>query len=792
MRPRASIPIFLVGLTFLFFWPLVLHPEKVLYSDHSDALAQHIPYKRFLARSWKETGEIPLWCPHSLGGAPFISDPQVSIFYPPNLLLLPIPDRLIGAAFSWLVVLHVLAGGLFAYAYAREEGLQFAGAFITGVGYMLSGKWLLLMLTGGQTVVIGLAWLPLILLCFERAVRRRSVGWTLAAGVVLALLVLGTHPQWTLYAGILIVLWTMNVAWEDCFGRRAILAGLSRWAGLGLLMAITAAALAAIQLLPTLEALQYTARYVLQQADPTQTPTDLRTIFDYKAWLGLIGPSLTSHPDWETVAGVGVLWAMAATAGVYFGGRMARHRAGICAFLFIFALGGGYMFHALPLLDVFRCPLRMLLLTSLPIALLAGYATDWFATRMADVLGLQRCLILLASVAVVAVVYTELRIWLIPDQKRYIHFYWPTLALSVPCILWLTRPSANALGRARLPLWCALLVVDLLAMSWPAVEVHRQGRIYAETPALKFLASRRDDRFRVLDVYDGYFLSPLGCGAPAAVNLGLYPIRGFNALDYFRYKSYLRMVSDSDLPTTPSEVVDGFAIAHRSLLDLLGVRYLLAPRDDLPPGPNWHVAFEDHVRRLAYHYNYPHHGMEFLSPYTVYENETVMLRAFVVPTATPMPAGREKEALLATDFHKTVLVEQCDPSRYPAGSEGSFHTACIVEYQPNTVKIEVNGDAPGWLVLTDMWFPGWSCKIEGEAVSISQGNYLFRTVPVPAGRHEVVFRFLPERFILGLRISLGTLAGVAGAALFFTLRRMRSKTVAVKPISENQIAAQAA
>src|SRR5262249_24978345 len=161
---------------------------------------------------------------------------------------------------------------------------------------------------------------------------------------------------------------------------------------------------------------------------------------------------------------------------------------------------------------------------------------------------------------------------------------------------------------------------------------------------------------------------------------------------------YLRMVSDSDLPTTPSEVVDGFPIVHRRLVDLLGVRYLLAPRDDVPLEPKWHVAFEDPVRRLAYHYNYPHHGMEFLSPYTVYENQTVMPRAFMVPTATPMPAGGEKEALLATDFRKTVLVEDGDPANYPAGPEGSFRPAHIVEYRPNTVKIEVDGDSPGWLV----------------------------------------------------------------------------------------------
>src|SRR5262249_11954622 len=152
-------------------------------------LAQHLPYKRFLARSWRETGELPLWCPHSFGGTPFVHDPQVGMFYPPNLLLLVVPDRLIGAAFSWLIVLQIIAGGLFAYAYAREEGLERTGAFVTGAGFMLSGKWLLHLLAAGHTIVVGLAWLPLIVLCFERSLRRRSLGWVVTAGACLALLV---------------------------------------------------------------------------------------------------------------------------------------------------------------------------------------------------------------------------------------------------------------------------------------------------------------------------------------------------------------------------------------------------------------------------------------------------------------------------------------------------------------------------------------------------------------------------------------------------------------------------
>ena len=58
MLKRLLPPLALVGLGLLFFADLVAHPTRVLYSDHSDILAQHIPAKRFLVGSWQQTGEV--------------------------------------------------------------------------------------------------------------------------------------------------------------------------------------------------------------------------------------------------------------------------------------------------------------------------------------------------------------------------------------------------------------------------------------------------------------------------------------------------------------------------------------------------------------------------------------------------------------------------------------------------------------------------------------------------------------------------------------------------------------
>src|SRR5262249_30390354 len=158
-------------------------------------------------------------------------------------------------------------------------------------------------------------------------------------------------------------------------------------------------------------------------------------------------------------------------------------------------------------------------------------------------------------------------------------------------------------------------------------------------------------------------------------------------------------------------------------------------------------------------------GMIPLPPYTVYENTRVMPRAFVVPRAAPMPPGRVREALLATDFRTTVLVRGADPATLAGGPAGDFRAARVMAYRPNRVAVEVDGDAPGWLVLTDMWYPGWSCTVDGESRAVFAGNYLFRAVAVPAGRHEVVFHFLPASYRLGRGITLSALFGLTGWGL---------------------------
>ena len=141
-----------------------------------------------------------------------------------------------------------------------SQALNRTCAMVAALGYMFSGKWLLHLLAAGHTSRVG-SGLASPGPPASGTVRRRG-GLSLAtwAGAVLALVILGSHPQFTFYAGILIRLDLAPGAgagrrprsWRQTWRRSSV--GLGRWFAAVGWCCLVALALTAVQLLPTLEA----------------------------------------------------------------------------------------------------------------------------------------------------------------------------------------------------------------------------------------------------------------------------------------------------------------------------------------------------------------------------------------------------------------------------------------------------------------------------------------------------------------------------------------------------------
>jgi len=92
-------------------------------------------------------------------------------------------------------------------------------------------------------------------------------------------------------------------------------------------------------------------------------------------------------------------------------------------------------------------------------------------------------------------------------------------------------------------------------------------------------------------------------------------------------------------------------------------------------------------------------------------------------------------------------------------------TASILSSKPGRVRIEAELSRGGLLVLSELAYSGWSATVDGSDAPVITVDYLLRAVPVPAGKHEIVFRFLPSHFHLSALVTVVSLLGGLGLVL---------------------------
>jgi uncharacterized membrane protein YfhO len=87
----------------------------------------------------------------------------------------------------------------------------------------------------------------------------------------------------------------------------------------------------------------------------------------------------------------------------------------------------------------------------------------------------------------------------------------------------------------------------------------------------------------------------------------------------------------------------------------------------------------------------------------------------------------------------------------------------IISYEPERVEIAATLESPGWLVLTDTHYPGWTATINGQPAEILPVNIMFRGIELAAGENTIVFEFKPRSLQVGVWISGLALLILAGA-----------------------------
>ncbi len=176
--PGAWASLGLLGLLFLFYPDLFLVKAAPLTGDH---LEQHYPWAYLLSQSLRQF-KLPFWTPLIHCGFPLVAESQVGAFYIPNLLMyffLPFQ-----VAYSYMNLVHWFVAGWGTYLYAREMKLDPMAAFVAAVVFTFGSAY------GGayynMTSLKTICWFPLALCFLERYLekfrRRYLTGMALLIG----------------------------------------------------------------------------------------------------------------------------------------------------------------------------------------------------------------------------------------------------------------------------------------------------------------------------------------------------------------------------------------------------------------------------------------------------------------------------------------------------------------------------------------------------------------------------------------------------------------------------------
>jgi len=111
---------------------------------------------------------------------------------------------------------------------------------------------------------------------------------------------------------------------------------------------------------------------------------------------------------------------------------------------------------------------------------------------------------------------------------------------------------------------------------------------------------------------------------------------------------------------------------------------------------------------------------------------------------------------------------------FPKDQSERFKASCTVtNYNNENIRIKTSSNQPGYLVLSEIFYPGWQATLDGKKVSLLRGNYMFRVVPLEKGEHEVQLYFVSWPFRIGAFISLLTLS----VSLWFVLRKRERDSI---------------
>ncbi len=769
---------------------------------------QFIPWRAYAWESLRQ-GLMPLWNNLNGMGAPLLANYQLALFYPPSWIAYLFTAFGGTPWMAWshtlLVALHLILSGWGMARLAKSFGLGVLSQTVSALAFSLGG--FVVARAGFFSMVWTAAWLPWVLLSAGKiaapgkTASERKLLFPLSLPILLALMLLAGHAQWSWYTLLLAAAWVLVGGWSEAGFRRG-LSALLRFGAAGLVAGL----LSAVQLLPT-------AQYML--LSQRSANLDFNTLMSYSFWpwrfITLLAPDFFGNPGlgdywgfanyWEDGIYIGLLPLLLAISTLRFLGRrpfphsrlskrktLVRFLWVVVGLSFLLALGQNtpvflFLYRYVPTFDLFNAPARYLIWAGFALPLLAGFGIEtWRAPtgrglywmRLATAGGLAVTLgafagwsfmgevspsfVRATALAGVWALGTGLLTLFIPED------------LSSP----LPQPSRSKPSKRREPqagrfrfgpkawepelskkkpalqstagwrsAWPILVVLwvsfDLLLAGW-ALNPGIDRSFFAARPSS--LARELDGARVFLSYQDDYDLK----------------YRRFLRFSDFRPIEASTNIREVDLPNL--NLLDQVASAN-NFDPMVPERYAnwMSRLNNLPP--------EQQLPLLALMGVGIQERMDVSEPLGV-RFDPVEGAARFRWYACAEPAASAQEALQKTidwvaggGLPDRVVIEgdllETDPEACRSKSGNAQVT--ILDEGPSWLRLKLNAPDEGWLLVADTYDPGWQATLaEGgsttpHSTTIYPAYSVFRGIAIQKGETILEMRYRPVVFSVGVWIS---------------------------------------
>ena len=711
-------------------YPWAAHNNGYAFYPQSDQAALNFPLQSELTATLKE-GTIPWWNPDSFGGQPLYADGSSALLYPPRLFLAKIVSPT--TAHNALSVFHVTLAGLFTYWLLVDLGLSPIAALFGAVSWMFGSftlAWLQL-----EVVTPLFVWLPAGLVTMRRSILH-SWRWAVGAAACIAMLFISTHLLFADICVVAICLYGGCLAIGELIsrGRRGLSWDAFAPAVRGLASAVLGVGLAGFLLIPTALVTSGISRQTLSFADISKGMllplSDLR----YAFWPVSL-PITEEKMQWG-VAFAGTLTAFCAIIGLFLRRKGSGLGRGLVLGAVLVAIGGPLSwlaYHVIPGMSIFRPYSRLLFLFDLGLAVLGAVGLD----------AVMR-----------AVVSQDLPVSTLPEFRglgwysRHTRRWWVSRCLAL-----------------------AAVGVTALQLGWYGREINppflpREPTLaFPVTPLISVLKSQSRGvggwPNRVLPANDsaaGWEPPMLDSNDPLV--FGIASANGYDSSVPTRTVDVWRVVGGEDPNQVIATKLQG---AFQPTFDALTVRYDLLPRlgvDQiaLTPQAAAITSLTTEIEALGWTRIYA--GVDG-SVFAWTGAATGPVVVFSAEYISGNAASLERFASSTFRYRHEVILE--GSAKSATGKTGS---ASVMSAQQgvNSALITVRSSRSGFLVVPDMWDPGWSATVNGSPVTVQRADFNEQAVAVPAGKSTVRLSYSPVGLAKGLVLS-GISATICAAIL---------------------------